>query len=256
MATARTAIEYLRLLQSLLPQGHAWNRDESSVLTEFLYGQAEEFARVDQRSIDLLRERDTRFADQLLVDHENDLGLPDECSVVGETIQERRLSAHTRLIALGQQNPAYFIELAAALGWTITITEFSPFWCGVHGAGDECGDQLNIFYWKITITVGSGDIIHFLSGSSQSGDPLVFVAGTDTVICTLNRYKPAHTVLTFDFDGPEFNIEYNLAFDSIPSTSEGHLEGAFFQGFGLGFDVNYGGDFIKDAFGIGFKIPR
>ncbi|KKM77208.1 hypothetical protein LCGC14_1372410 [marine sediment metagenome] len=251
---SRTALEYLRLLQSLLPKGWAWNRAEGSVLTEFLYGQAEEFSRVDQRSFDLISERDTRFTSELLVDHEIDFGLPDECSEEGETIQERRAAAHSRLIALGQQNPQYFIDIAAAYGYTATVTEFSPFWCGIHGSGDPCGDQENLFYWKITITTGPGNVIYFLSGSSQSGDPLSRLVGTDSMICSLNRYKPGHTILIINFDGPEYNVEFDSAFDSLPTTTSS-LEGAFSQAFGLGFDVNWGGDFEKNAFSIAYKKP-
>ncbi len=251
----RTPSDYLRLLQSLLPKGTAWNRNEGSALTQFLYGQAEEFARVDNRSGELLNERDTRISSELLVDHETDLGLPDDCSPEGETIQERRLAAHARLIALGQQTPQYFIDVAAAAGWTISITEYTPFWCGIGVCGDPIGDQDNIFHWKITITV-SEEIIYFLCGSSQCGDPLQLIKGTDSIICTLTKLKPAHTILTFDVDGPEFSIGYSSGFDSIPSEETGHLEGAYSKGFGLGFDVNYGGGFNKDAFGIGYKQPN
>ena len=251
----RTVIDYLRLLQSLLPFGKAWNRDEDSILTEFLYGQAEEFARVEGRSIDLLQERDTRLAYELLIDHETDLGLPDDCSTLSETIQERRRVAHSKLIAVGQQNPAYFIELAAALGWTVSITEYSPFWCDISVAGDSCGDQSSIFYWKVTIQLGVETIIYFTSGISQSGDPLSSLPEVDSMICTLGLYKPAHTVLMFDFDGFEYTVEYDSAFDSFPSSSESYLEGSYFRGFGFGFDVNWGGDFNKDVFGTGYKRP-
>jgi uncharacterized protein YmfQ (DUF2313 family) len=252
----RTALEYLRLLQSLLPKGFAWNREEGSGLTEFLHGEAEEFSRVDSRSDDLvLLERDTRFASELLVDHETDLGLPDECSAGNETIQERRRIANTRLITLGQQNPAYFIELAAAYGYTITITEYTPFWCGIGRSGDPCGDQKTIFYWKVTIAYGGENIVYFQSGSSESGDAISYIPGTTSFICMLNKYKPAHTTIIYDYDGPEFDEAFSSAFDALPSSDEDYLEGGFWRGFGQGFDVNYGGDFNTDAFGAGFKLP-
>lgn len=244
---------YLRLLQALLPRGRAWNRDEGSTLTEVLQAQADELARIDGRSDDLLSERDTRLASELLAEHENDLGLPDSCSVEGETIQERRRAAHARLITSGQQNPAYFIELAAAFGWTVTVTEYRPFWCGVGVSGDPCGDQETIFYWKVTISYGGGDIIYFLCGSSESGDPLSYIPGTTSLICMLNKYKPAHTTLIFDYTGPEFDRAYSSAFNSLPSEDEDYLDGAFWRGFGLGFDVNYSGDFDLLAYGDGFR---
>jgi len=254
----RSATDYLRLLQSLLPRGKAWNREEGSVLTEFLHGNAEEFARVDLRSADLLIERDARYTSELLIDHEIDLGLPDECSPENQTIQERRRAAHSKLIALGQQNPAYFIELAAAYGWTITVTEYSPFWCGIMGAGDPCGDQWVIFYWKITLLYGSGvggEIVYFLCGGSECGDLLAYLPGANAMLCHFNKYKPAHTVLIFDYDGPEYGYGFNSAFDSMPSSIENYLRGAFGQEFGLGVDVHLGGGFAYTEFAVDFRKP-
>ena len=257
---AKSAIDYLRLLQALLPRGKAWNREEGSVLTEFLYGEGEEFARVDSRSDDLLVERDTRYANELLIDHEIDLGLPDECSPVPQTIQERRFAAHSKLIALGQQNPAYFIELAAAYGWIVTITEYTPCWCGVGGSGDPCGDQETIFYWKVTIEFGGGEIVYALSGSSECGDWIAYLSGIEAMICSLERYKPAHTVLIFGYEGAEFSSAYSRrsSFNAMLSGEEDYLYGEFWQGFGEGFDVHYGGEFDRGAFkgGVsGFRRP-
>lgn len=248
----RTAKEYLRLFQSLIPVGKIWSRDEGSVLTEFLYGQAEELARVDGRSDDLLRERDTRTTLELLTDHEFDLGLPDECSEEGTTIEERRRAAHGKLIALGQQNPVYFIDLATAYGYAITITEHSPCWCGVATAGEACGGPDVIFYWTVTIEYAGSSIVYFLSGSGESGDLLSFIMGTSALECILNRYKPAHTTLIFDYTGPAFDRAFDLSFDSLQS-EESYLQGAFMYAFGAGFDVHYGGSFDNDAFGVGFK---
>ena len=256
MSIARSALEYLRLFQSLLPSGPAWNKDEDSVLTEFLYGQAEEFARIEGRAQDLLQERDTRYASELLVDHEIDLGLPDECSGSDETIQERRLAAYSRLIALGGQNPAYFIEIAEAYGWTVAITEYSPFICGVHVAGDECGNSENFFYWKVTVTIGGGNIIYFAAGESECGDYLSYLPGTDGMVCTFNKYKPAHTTLLWEFDGPEFGYGFSSAFDSLPASTDDNLYGAFSQEFGLGIDVHHGGGFDSDAFSSEFRSPN
>lgn len=251
----KTPTEYLRLLQSLLPFGRAWNRDDDSNMSKFLLAQADEFSRVDSRSDDLLQERDTRYSSELLIDHEIDLGLPDECSRNGQTISERRLAAHSKLIALGQQNPAYFIELAAAYGWTITITEYTPFWCGLGAMGDMCGRQEVIFYWKVSIAF-SGEVVYFTSGSSEAGDPLTFVPGTSSLICMLKKYKPAHTTLIFDYTGPGFDRGFSSGFDSLPSEEDDYLEGGFDKGFSIGFDVHYGGGFDKNGFGDGFERPR
>jgi uncharacterized protein YmfQ (DUF2313 family) len=248
--------DYLKLLQSLLPAGKAWNRSEDSWLGQFLYALSEEFARVDQRSSELLTERDTRYSNELLIDHEKDLGLPDECSPEALILSERRLGAHSKLITLGQQTPAYFIELAAAYGWVITVTEYKPAWSGIAVSGDPCGEQNNLFYWKITIGYNGNNIIYFTSGSSECGDYLAYITTVDEMICRFNKLKPAHTTLLWDYDGPEFGTAFSSAFDSIITSEVNYLEGAFGQGFGLDFDVNFGGDFGFTEFDISFRKPN
>ena len=80
--------DYLRLLQKLLPPGKAWTRDIDSRLTQLMHGEAEELARVDARSEDLKRERDTRRTLELITEHEADFDLPDICTDPAETITE------------------------------------------------------------------------------------------------------------------------------------------------------------------------
>ena len=251
----KSASEYLQLLRSLLPWGRAWNREEDSGLTEFLHAEADEFSRVDERSDDLLQERDTRYTSELLTDHELDLGLPDDCTQLGETIQERRSIAHTQLITLGGQDKGYFIDLAAALGFTITITEYTPFWCGLGGCGDEGGDQDNIFYWNVTIDVASVPDIYFLCGSSECGDSLMKASVYDGLMCRLNALKPAHTQLVFTFGGPEFDMAFDRSFDSLSSETADYSEGAFAVGFGLGYDICAAGGYDAGAFTDAFRKP-
>ena len=235
---ARSAADYLRLLQSLLPRGAAWNRDDGSVLTEFLYGQAEEFARVDSRSDDLLKERDTRYTTELLVDHELDFGIPDECSELATTIQQRRNVIHTKLNASGRQDKQYFIDLAAALGFTITITEF---------AAGTFRWQVNMEYWL--------EWIFFRSGGSESGDPLVYVPGFELLSCVLNKYKPAHTILEVVGTGAAFDRSFGPSFLSLSSSGDDYLTGPFDKGYNISFDFRRGGGFDFDNFGNGFDKP-
>jgi len=247
------AKDYFKMLQALLPRGSAWNRDPDSVLSELLRGMGDELNRLDSRSNDLKVERDTRTTSELLTNHENDLGLPDECSQSEETIQERRNLAHSKLIARGQQDKGYFISLAAALGFTVDIVEFTPFWSGLGASGDECGDQTNIFYWLVQIE-GSGEIIEFISGSSQSGDSLKRIPGIEALTCMIKKYKPAHTSVNFEFVGPEFSSAFNEAFDSMPS--ELGLTGSF-NGlqFSSAFDRREGGAFSFREFNNDFNKP-
>jgi uncharacterized protein YmfQ (DUF2313 family) len=250
---ARNANDYLSMLKRLLPWGRVWNTDKDSNLSNFLYAQAEELARIDQRFDDLMTEADTRYTNELISNHEADFGLPDECSDPASTLADRRSECHTKLLARGGLFKQYYIDLAAAYGYTIAITEYTPFWCGVGVSGDTCGDQDNIFYWTVTINYAGGAYTYFTSGSSVSGDPLIKVSGIDTLICLITKYKPAHTVVLFNLDGYEFSSAFSVAFDSYPNTSSADwLEGAFSKSFSPDFDVFNGGEF-DNSFNLEFN---
>lgn len=252
---ARSATDYLRLLQSLLPWGKLWPRDPSATLTEFLSGEAEELARIDARSEDLLIERSTLTTNELITDHETELALPDECTRdLDLTLSERRLAANVKLTSIGQQDEPYFIEIANKYGFDAVITTYSPFWCGLMGSGEPCGGQNNLFYWKLTVFT-SEDAILFLCGTGVSGDSLQKITELlQTIFCFANKYKPAHTVLLTEIAGPGFDTGFDTGFDALPAASVDYLTGGFTQGFSLGFNVNLGGAF-SGGFDIGFEKP-
>ena len=253
--TGWVASNYKRFLRSFLPRGAAWNKNPDSVIDQFLSALAEELARIDARSYVLRDESDPRLASELLLDHERDLGLPNECTELGVTIQERRAAAYTQTIALGKQTKAYFIEIAAAFGYTITITEYTPFWSGVGVSGDPAGDQHVLFYWTVNID-STVDPVLFLSGASESGDSLQKLAGYNAIGCLIQKYKPAHTIVNSTISGPDFSIAFGDSFDSIPSDALTSFSGAFSgYPFSSAFDVLIGGAFSKDAFDSNFVIP-
>ena len=74
---------------------------------------------------------------ELLPDWERNWGLPDPCYTAPLTIAERQLALVMRMTMLGAQSRAFFIEVAAQIGYTITITEYRTFVCGI----DRCGDN-------------------------------------------------------------------------------------------------------------------
>ncbi len=247
---------YLKLLQSLLPKGRAWTRSPDSILTQVLTGLSIELSRVDDQVFQLIKERDTRATSLLLTEHELDLGLPDDCLPLGVSIAERRTTANSRLISLGGLNKQYYIDLALTMGYTITIDEFTPFWCGSGGSGEPCGAQETIFYWRVNIDTAGFPIIYFISGASESGDPLISTGIDATpLICYLEKLKPAHTIVIYQYIGPSFSTDFSVDFDSIPTSSTAYLEGAFSKAFSSDFDRRVGGGFDRDEFSIDFDRP-
>lgn len=251
----RLSFDYLRLLQSLLPHGKAWTRALNARLTGYLYAEADEFARLDDRAQLLLIERNTLYANELIHDHEVDLILPDECTRdLTLSLTERRTAANTKLIATGQQDASYFIRIAASYGYVAIITEYTPAWCGIAVCGDSCGPIVNIFYWKLTVFTDETPILA-VCGEAVCGDPIQKVSELlQTVFCFAQKFKPAHTILLTEIAGPGFSTGFDKGFTSLPSQSVDYLSGSFTQGFSFGFNVNLGGPF-SNGFTSGFEKP-
>ena len=257
---SRLSTDYLRQLLSLLPRGGAWSREPGTINYELMHGISDELARVDNRSQDLLIERDTQYTDELIEEHEADLDLPEGCVVDGIpfdpvlSLSERRLATNAKLIASGQQSKEYFIDFAEAYGFSSSIDEFDPAFCGLFVAGDSCGDVENLFYWRFNVNY-TGDIIYFITGESAAGESLQKVTDLlELIFCYAEAYKPAHTVMIHRIVGPEYDAAFSDAFHSFASgvSSESDVYGNFHRGFSAAFSVFEGGEFDYDAFSLAY----
>jgi uncharacterized protein YmfQ (DUF2313 family) len=185
---------YARQLVQLLPPGPVWRIEADSNLSRLLAGVATEFARVDGRAVDLLNEFDPRTTYELLAEWERVYGLPDPCLGDAPSLAQRRASLIAKVIATGQQTPASYIAIAAALGFTVTITEFMPF--TVDSDVDAyLYDDAWAYAWQVNAplqTVGEFDV------ESSVDDPLAWW-GNDALECVLLELKPAHTHLIFSY---------------------------------------------------------
>lgn len=191
-----TETDYLRQMQALLPPGPAWPKDDDALLTRMLGALAAELARVDGRVRQLVDEDDPRMAAELLLDWERVAGLPDTCvALSGQTqsIAQRRAALVARLTMLGGQSKAYFIALAASLGYTITITEFRPFRAGQSRSGDPVATNWQ-FAWQVNAPLNT--VTPFRAGNAVAGDP-INSWGNKLLECVISRFKPAHTTVIF-----------------------------------------------------------
>lgn len=192
-----TVGEYLRQLQALLPQGMAWPRGGESVLTALLTGFSGGLARNHNRGVDLLDEADPRTAIEALGDWERICGLPSDCLAgVDQTIQERRNAVVGRLNARGGQSRAFFISLAADLGFEVGITEYRPFTCE-----SECEDQVGAEEWRFLWQVDAPETtIRDLSCESPCSEPLRSWRN-ELLECAISGLRPAHTTVVFSYGG-------------------------------------------------------
>lgn len=187
--------KYTAMLQNLLPQGLAWPRQAGTNMESFLSALAVELNRVDTRVEDLLREAYPLTTSELLTDWERLTGLPEECEGLAETTQKRREAVNQKLSSIGGQSPGYYIDVAARLGYDITITEFSPF-----VAGDSAGDYVYGDDWAYAWQVNAPEetVTYFAAGEGSAGDPLASW-GNELLECVINRLKPAHTIVIFAY---------------------------------------------------------
>lgn len=197
------------MLRQLLPTGAAWEIEAGDVRYRALLAIAEELARIDARGEQLIEEADPRTALELLGEWERAVGLPDD--VVREiplTITERRIAILQKLTASGGQSRQYFIDLASASGFNVTITEYgaSVSRCGVARCGlASTYEETAIFFWQVNVDLSSPALAGGLQPSvwAQCG-----VARCGTRIRSWNgpileaiirRYAPAHTTVLFTY---------------------------------------------------------
>jgi uncharacterized protein YmfQ (DUF2313 family) len=237
----RTGEDYADAFQALLPLGQAWPRGNESVLMRVVRGLCRIWGDFEIRASKLLEvESDPRMTIELLPDWERNWGLPDPCYKEPQSIAERQLALVMRMTLEGGQSREFFISIAAYIGYTITITEYRPFFIAMDRCGDSrqygvvppdpmrnewnqpildaerdepvkngdlsgwpsygLGPLENRYYW--TVHVADAKLTWFRVTSGQCGvDPHLRIGLADDLECLLNRWKPAHTHIIFDYSG-------------------------------------------------------
>lgn len=130
-----------------------------------------------------------------LTDWERVLGLPDECAGgLGQTLAERMAAAVAKVQERGGQSREYFIGVAAALGYAITIEEHDAYSC-ISACNEPICDEAWRYAWVVRAPETTVRWFTCVSGCS---DPLSSW-GNLLLECVLNRLKPAHTHLIFAY---------------------------------------------------------
>jgi uncharacterized protein YmfQ (DUF2313 family) len=170
---------YERQLAALAPPGEAWPQSPTSLWRKLLRGLGEGLARVHLRALSLIEEADTRTTTELLTDWERVLDIPGPCSSLADTVQRRREVATQKLTSIGGASLDYWEGKAFDVGgFVVTITEPKP-----HTWQVEAPAELATY---------------FTAGHGVAGDPLASY-GVDELGCFFEHFKPAHTLVLFDF---------------------------------------------------------
>lgn len=185
---------YQDALLALLPMGDAWIKEADSELGKLMAGAAEEFARIDQRAIDLLTESHPSTAEELFEEWENQYGLPDDCCTTDQTDEDRVYALIQSYQTQGGQSKAFFIEVAALLGVEITITEYRQ-----RYFGDDFNELYASTDWTYTWQVNT-KVVNFRNmyyGESYNQVYRQWV--NERLECVFQTIKPAHLHLIFSY---------------------------------------------------------
>jgi uncharacterized protein YmfQ (DUF2313 family) len=186
--------DFLRAYQALLPPGRVWPRDQDAVVTKTFAGLAPTYERSAARAVYLLQDAFPGSTFELLPEWEATLGLPDPCAGEAPTVQQRRAQVVSRLTATGGQSIQYFTAVAAALGYAITITQYTPSRFG-RRFGLPFGGQDWAFAWQVNAPTFTVSRLQF---GGAFGSPFASW-GNNVLQCELQTYSPAHTILLFQF---------------------------------------------------------
>lgn len=200
MADNFSAESYKNQLLALFPAGAAWDDARTGNLGVLAQAMADELARVDVRALQLAADWIPSNAIELLPDWERALALPDNCFPdQSQSVGQRQAAAVEKFTRLGLQTPAYFVSLAASLGYTVTIEEYFPFSAGSGMAGAPVVDEEWAYTWKVRVQGQQQEITDFEVGRSAVGEALRSW-GNSLIECVINRQKPAHTVAIYSYE--------------------------------------------------------
>jgi uncharacterized protein YmfQ (DUF2313 family) len=194
VAFAYTAPDYLAAMLALGHRGRAWPIEPDTVRAAAMTGLTGAYVRSGARAVNLITDAFPKTTIELLPEWEKSLGLPDICETDASTLQSRQAAVTARFVAAGGQSIDYFVSVAAALGYTITITEFRAL-----RFGDPMGTPMYsppwVHVWQVNAPLFTVSSIRF---GDFMGEP--FRSWGNTALqCTLRRLAPAHTVLQFNY---------------------------------------------------------
>lgn len=191
--------DYKEMVWALYPKGLAWIR-ENGVLDKLNTAIAAELLKLEGRINTCLDEADPRTTAEMISDWERVWGLPDECSPLGATLQERRTAIISKMLISGGMPPIFYQRLIESMGYDVDdLIEWKPLVIGERLTTGTMTDPdpMTRFNWGWGIRGFSANM--FECGVSQCYDPLGDWSDATELVCRINKLKPAHTAVIFNF---------------------------------------------------------
>lgn len=204
---------YKSALKTYFPPGRAWEQSVNSdtLLGKLIASIAVEFARVHERVADFLNELDPTRTFEMLDRWEQMLGLPDDVTPPNllQSVNDRRTRVLQKLTTPGGQNEAFYKLLAKQLGYDIDlidVIDFRDFRVGISRVGEALtnstapnGDVTAAGWaYHFRVSVPAALTRRFRVGQSTVGERLVLVEN-EVLKNLMEKYKPAHTTVSFSF---------------------------------------------------------
>jgi len=204
---------YKNLLINLLPKGRLWQPRDQPEFSRLLESTAQELCRVDDRRQQMILEIDPRTTFESIGDWESQLGLPDECTPEGLTLDERRAQLVQKLTNIGGLSKTFYEFIGAQLGFDIVVENRVNFVAGRARAGDLLTNYFNRhfvagskagqflteigwrYYFNVQLPITAAQ--HFVAGSVAGTALRTF--SNPLMECTIRKLKPAHGSATFTF---------------------------------------------------------
>lgn len=193
------------VLHGLLPQGAAWRSpdgaafEENSKLGSFLRALAGDLARLYRRLFQITQESTASSLVESLDDWEAEFGLPDPCFGDGQSRAQRIRSLLLKVRSGGTITKDDFINLAASVGYEISISEPNPFAFGFSELGGPDGTGAAVQYFWIVRVSGVGTR-RFEFGTSMTGiHSLLDIGRVNDLECLFRAMAPAWTRVVFDY---------------------------------------------------------
>lgn len=183
MTTDELAELYRDQFLALLPPGRIWPESRDSSFQALALALGYRLAEAHETLLRwFVQELDPRATIELLPEWEEALGLPDPCTPAAQTIQERRQRVVAALTVRPSPTLQYLRALAEALGYAgALLIESPPF--------------------SLTITVPNPRVTYARTGASRCGDYLARYERASDLECVLQKQKPAHITLVFNYSG-------------------------------------------------------
>lgn len=182
-------LDFKSLLKWLLPPGEYFEIEKDTTADSFFDALSVELNRVNDRTLNLIVEADPSTTTELIEDWERNVGLPLPCfDDIADTIEQRRLDILAALRARGGQSKAYYVAIASAAGYDITIDDNIP----QFRAGDPIGERVG----------GDGLRYRFIVDATNA--TITLDVGNERLECLIAIYKPAHTVPIYQYNEAVF----------------------------------------------------